>query len=62
MFFLLRSIVENVIPFEVNTYHPEVIWSDGDWSAFDVYWKSREFLAWLFNDSPVKETVVVNDR
>ena len=28
----------------------------------DVYWKSQEFLAWLYNDSPVKDTVVVNDR
>lgn len=28
----------------------------------DTYWKSKEFLAWLYNDSPVKDTVVVNDR
>ncbi|XP_046735105.1 alpha-L-fucosidase isoform X2 [Diprion similis] len=46
----------------VNNYHPEVIWSDGDWDASDTYWKSKEFLAWLYNDSPVKDTVVVNDR
>ncbi|XP_037785489.1 alpha-L-fucosidase-like [Penaeus monodon] len=46
----------------VNTYKPEVIWSDGDWEAHDTYWMSTEFLAWLFNDSPVKDTVVVNDR
>ena len=25
-------------------------------------WKSPELLAWLFNDSPVKDEVVVNDR
>ncbi|KAB7494361.1 Alpha-L-fucosidase [Armadillidium nasatum] len=46
----------------VNLYKPEVIWSDGDWEALDKYWRSTEFLAWLFNDSPVNDSVVVNDR
>jgi len=46
----------------VMTYKPEVVWSDGEWEASPTYWKSTEFLAWLFNDSPVKDTVVVNDR
>ncbi|CAG2060388.1 unnamed protein product [Timema podura] len=46
----------------VNAYNPEVIWSDGDWEAPDSYWTAKEFLAWLYNDSPVKDTVVVNDR
>ncbi|KAE9548690.1 hypothetical protein FO519_008102, partial [Halicephalobus sp. NKZ332] len=36
--------------------------SDGDWDQSDTYWKSKEFLAWLYNESPVKDTVVVNDR
>jgi alpha-L-fucosidase len=26
------------------------------------YWRSPEFLAWLYNESPVKDTVVTNDR
>ncbi|KAL6067768.1 Tissue alpha-L-fucosidase [Balamuthia mandrillaris] len=46
----------------VLTYKPEVVWSDGDWEMNDTYWRSREFLAWLYNDSPVKDEVVVNDR
>ncbi|XP_022643958.1 alpha-L-fucosidase-like [Varroa destructor] len=46
----------------VNTYKPDVIWSDGDWEATPEYWNSTHFLAWLYNDSPVKHTVLVNDR
>lgn len=46
----------------VQRYQPDYIWSDGDWEATDKYWNSTEFIAWLFNDSPVKDTVLVNDR
>ncbi|KAJ4431861.1 hypothetical protein ANN_20467 [Periplaneta americana] len=47
---------------QVENYKPEVIWSDGEWEAPDDYWTSRDFIAWLYNESPVKDTVVVNDR
>uniref|UniRef100_A0A4W2HBQ2 Alpha-L-fucosidase n=1 Tax=Bos indicus x Bos taurus TaxID=30522 RepID=A0A4W2HBQ2_BOBOX len=46
----------------VNRYKPDLIWSDGEWECPDTYWNSTDFLAWLYNDSPVKDEVVVNDR
>ncbi|KAE8624651.1 hypothetical protein XENTR_v10006013 [Xenopus tropicalis] len=46
----------------VNRYKPDLIWSDGDWESPDTYWNSTDFLAWLYNDSPVKDNIVVNDR
>ncbi len=46
----------------INSYQPDIFWTDGDWDAPAETWKSQEFLAWLFNESPVKDKVVVNDR
>ncbi|RZC32186.1 Alpha L fucos domain containing protein [Asbolus verrucosus] len=46
----------------VNTYQPEILWSDGNWESTDTYWKSTEFIAWLYNESPMKEVILVNDR
>jgi len=46
----------------VNTYKPDVLWADGDWEMSSNYWSSRQFLSWLYNESPVKDSVVVNDR
>ncbi|XP_013146115.1 PREDICTED: tissue alpha-L-fucosidase-like [Papilio polytes] len=46
----------------VIDYKPSLLWADGDWEAYDTYWRSTEFLTWLYNDSPVKEEIVVNDR
>jgi len=46
----------------VNRYHPAVLWTDGDWEHDSPYWKSQQFLAWLYNESPSKEFVVTNDR
>ncbi|HTQ66508.1 MAG TPA: alpha-L-fucosidase [Puia sp.] len=46
----------------INTYQPDVFWTDGEWDGSDTLWRSKEFLSWLFNESSVKDKVVVNDR
>ena len=46
----------------VNRYKPEIIFGDGEWEMSSAEWRSPELLAWLFNDSPVKDEVVINDR
>jgi alpha-L-fucosidase len=46
----------------VTKYKPSVIFSDGEWDLSDTAWKSPELLAWLFNESPVANEVVVDDR
>ncbi|MDR1331108.1 MAG: alpha-L-fucosidase [Tannerella sp.] len=60
-----RYVVEHMLPQMkdlVNRYRPDVVWTDGEWDYPSATWRSTEFLAWLYNDSPVSETVVVNDR
>jgi alpha-L-fucosidase len=46
----------------INKYQPDVIWADGDWDASPETWQTQPFLAWLYNESPVKDRVVANDR
>jgi alpha-L-fucosidase len=47
----------------VMNYQPSLIFADGgEWDGSYEYWETKEFLAWLYNDSPVKDEVVVNDR
>lgn len=46
----------------VTRYKPSIIFSDGEWDLSDTAWQSKSLLAWLFNESPVKNEVVVNDR
>jgi alpha-L-fucosidase len=46
----------------INTYRPDVFWTDGDWEDSDTLFQSREFLAWLYNESPVRDKVVTYDR
>ncbi len=46
----------------VERYKPSLLWTDGEWEQPSTAWRSAEFLAWLFNESPVKDEIVVNDR
>jgi alpha-L-fucosidase len=46
----------------VTRYQPDVLWTDGEWDHPSETWKSTQFLSWLFNESPVRNQVAVNDR
>jgi alpha-L-fucosidase len=46
----------------VTRYKPAIIFSDGEWELPSAEWRSPELLAWLFNESTVKDDVVINDR
>jgi len=46
----------------VCKYEPWTLFTDGEWRYTAEQWGAPEFLAWLYNDSPVKDVVVPNDR
>ncbi|MEA3337883.1 MAG: alpha-L-fucosidase [Chloroflexota bacterium] len=47
----------------VTAYQPSLIYADGgEWDGSEDHWKTREFLAWLYNQAANREEVVVNDR
>lgn len=46
----------------VTRYQPDILWPDGEWDHPSETWRSTEFLAWLYNESEVKDRIVVNDR
>ncbi len=46
----------------VTRYEPDILWTDGEWDHPSEKWKSTQFLAWLYNESPVKDRIAVNDR
>ncbi len=60
-----RYVKEHMMPqFKdlVTRYKPSIIFSDGEWEMPSADWHSAELLSWLYNDSPVKDEVVVDDR
>jgi len=60
-----KYVDENMMPQLkelVTRYQPSLIFSDGEWDKASAYWKSTEFLSWLYNQAPNKQEVVVNDR
>jgi len=46
----------------VARYRPSLVYFDGEWEFPLDSFEMREFLAWLYNDSPCKDDVVLNDR
>ncbi|MBN62857.1 MAG: hypothetical protein CME20_15995 [Gemmatimonadetes bacterium] len=47
----------------VAAYEPALIFSDGgEWDGGEDYWQTKQFLAWLYNEAPNRDEVVVNDR
>lgn len=46
----------------INQYQPWVFWTDGQWDLPVDTWQSKQFLSWLYSDSPVKDKVVTNGR
>jgi alpha-L-fucosidase len=60
-----RYVAEHMMPqFKdvVTRAKPSIIFSDGEWELPSADWRSTELLAWLFNESPVKDEVVIDDR
>jgi alpha-L-fucosidase len=60
-----RYVSEHMFPqFKDVVTHarPSIIFSDGEWDITSEEWRSPELLAWLFNESPVRDEVVINDR
>lgn len=46
----------------VKRYSPSFIYFDGEWEFPLDNFEMQDFLAWLYNNSPCKDDVVVNDR
>ena len=62
----MPAFVENVNLVQLrelaDDYGADIIWPDGEWGNTYKELRSEEYLAWLFNESRVRDTVVVNDR
>jgi alpha-L-fucosidase len=60
-----RYVTEHMMPqFKDVVTHakPSIIFSDGEWELPSDEWRSAELLAWLFNESAVRDEVAIDDR
>jgi alpha-L-fucosidase len=60
-----RYVADHMIPqFKDVVSHakPDIIFSDGEWELPSDQWRSTEILSWLYNESPVADYVVIDDR
>lgn len=46
----------------VERYQPDLLWGDGEWAMSSDKWKTPELISWLYNESSVKDKVIINDR
>ncbi len=46
----------------VETYRPNILFTDGEWGYESSKWQSLDFLTWLYNESSVRDEIVTNDR
>ncbi len=60
-----RYVRDHMIPqFKdvVNHAQPDIIFSDGEWELPSTDWHATEILSWLYNESPVRDKIVIDDR
>ena len=60
-----RYALEVLIPMLkelIVKYEPATLFTDGEWDHESSVWHSTDFLTWLYNESPVREYIVPNDR
>ncbi|GAB6019301.1 hypothetical protein CHUAL_000896 [Chamberlinius hualienensis] len=61
-----QTVVKNkLIPelyYLVEHYQPDIIRGAGSWLASSVYYNTESFVKWLYNESPIKNIVVINDQ
>eukprot|EP00124_Ichthyophonus_hoferi_P001162 Ihof_evm3s55 gene=Ihof_evmTU3s55 len=58
----VQEIVQPQLQDIVYRFRPHFLFSDHGYGADSGFWGTKQFLAWLFTDSPVRDDVVVNDR
>ena len=46
----------------VESYQPDLLWGDGEWEMDSKSWKTPKLMQWLYNESSVKNNIVINDR
>ena len=46
----------------VQKYQPDILWADGEWEMEAELWKTPELFSWIYNESNVKDKILLNDR
>jgi len=60
-----KYALEHLIPMLkelIVRYEPWTLFTDGEWEHPSSVWHSTDFLTWLYNESPVRDYIVPNDR